>query len=369
MLDPSSVTQEKGLMGGEGVTPEHVLMAAATMHDMGRLVEPSGASGLKMPHVTRGSGTGRIKRRATGGPVEEGEPYLVGEQGPEVIVPKQKGTVLASADIDPTKQQSPFGLPKETGSGGGSRTIEETLEKGIAKVLGENLKSSGNKSIDAITEKAVKNLYSISDEFAAKHASTSVKPMSREEWMSLKNEFSSPTSIPARAQEGGFNPDMPMYKGGYAKGTGPIGPTGGRTQLKDPSGKTSERGQFFAEDPEIAREYGSDVNQYVAAPKKPAVIDLKGKEYDRATMHEIIEDARSKGHDMVIVRNMRDVGPGGAKGLMPEQNQIVVTDPSIVRSPSAKFDPEKFHLNDLLAGIVGAFGVGAAAKGRKKDEQ
>jgi hypothetical protein len=64
MLDPSQMSGEasgQGLMGGgkDNVTPEHVLMAAATMHDMGRLVEPSGASGLKLPHVTRPSGRGR----------------------------------------------------------------------------------------------------------------------------------------------------------------------------------------------------------------------------------------------------------------------------------------------------------------------
>jgi hypothetical protein len=71
MMDPSQVSGEasgQGLMGGgkDNVTPEHVLMAAATMHDMGRLVEPSGGKlgggakgGMKMPHVTRGSGTGR----------------------------------------------------------------------------------------------------------------------------------------------------------------------------------------------------------------------------------------------------------------------------------------------------------------------
>jgi hypothetical protein len=115
-------------MGGEGVTPEHVLMAAATMHDMGRLVESSsGKGGLKMPHVTRGSGTGRkggIKSRALGGDVEPGEEYLVGEHGPEVIVPKKKGTVIAAADIDPTKRQSPFDIQKETASGGGAKVLE-----------------------------------------------------------------------------------------------------------------------------------------------------------------------------------------------------------------------------------------------------
>jgi phage-related minor tail protein len=75
-----------------------------------------------MPHVTRGSGTGRkggVKSRATGGPVEEGEPYLVGEQGPEVVVPKEKGTVIAMEDTkDPF---NPLGGRMRPGEGGTSR--------------------------------------------------------------------------------------------------------------------------------------------------------------------------------------------------------------------------------------------------------
>ena len=35
-----------------------------------------------------------IPRRQEGGPVEEGEPYMVGEAGPEVMVPTQGGTVI-----------------------------------------------------------------------------------------------------------------------------------------------------------------------------------------------------------------------------------------------------------------------------------
>lgn len=40
-----------------------------------------------------------IKKRAEGGNVKEGEPYLVGEEGPEIIVPKQNGTVVPNDDL------------------------------------------------------------------------------------------------------------------------------------------------------------------------------------------------------------------------------------------------------------------------------
>jgi hypothetical protein len=62
-LDPSQVTQESGLLGGQGLMPEHVLMAAAAMHDRGQLVEPTGKdTGLRMPGRVKGpSGRGRSK--------------------------------------------------------------------------------------------------------------------------------------------------------------------------------------------------------------------------------------------------------------------------------------------------------------------
>lgn len=39
--------------------------------------------------------------RALGGPVEPGQPYLVGERGPEVMVPDQPGQVVASNELPP----------------------------------------------------------------------------------------------------------------------------------------------------------------------------------------------------------------------------------------------------------------------------
>ncbi len=44
--------------------------------------------------------------RATGGPVEGGQPYVVGEQGPEIVVPDQSGTVIPNSQTYAT-----FGSP------------------------------------------------------------------------------------------------------------------------------------------------------------------------------------------------------------------------------------------------------------------
>mgnify|MGYP001613950088 CR=1 FL=1 len=41
-------------------------------------------------------GTTPVGRRAKGGPVSAGEPYIVGEDGPELMVPGQSGTVVPS---------------------------------------------------------------------------------------------------------------------------------------------------------------------------------------------------------------------------------------------------------------------------------
>jgi hypothetical protein len=47
---------------------------------------------------------GAVTRRASGGPIAPGQPVLVGERGPEVIVPAQSGTVLPATH--PASQQA-----------------------------------------------------------------------------------------------------------------------------------------------------------------------------------------------------------------------------------------------------------------------
>jgi phage-related minor tail protein len=58
----------------------------------------SGSSGLngplKLPVPAKA-----VPGRAKGGPVRAGRPYLVGEEGPEIIVPKQSGMVVPNHAI------------------------------------------------------------------------------------------------------------------------------------------------------------------------------------------------------------------------------------------------------------------------------
>ena len=39
-----------------------------------------------------------LEKRAEGGPVQAGQPYVVGEKGPEVVVPNTNATVVSNDD-------------------------------------------------------------------------------------------------------------------------------------------------------------------------------------------------------------------------------------------------------------------------------
>jgi hypothetical protein len=62
---------------------------------------------------TRTSGAPQPQPRAAGGPVNPGQPYLVGEQGPEVMVPQQPGQIVPNPQtagpnpMAPVPQQAP----------------------------------------------------------------------------------------------------------------------------------------------------------------------------------------------------------------------------------------------------------------------
>lgn len=157
-----------------------------------------------------------------------------------------------------------------------------------------------------------------------------------------QNTIGDPTAL-------GFNLNLPLFKGGSIERPRQI-----------PSGmeKDYEKAFFLADDPWVASKYGNGINQYFARPTNPAAIDWQaatGLTHYDSPLHPMIEAARNAGHDMLVVNNMRDVG--GA------QKQYLVLDPSIVRAPDAKFDPNKVGLNDILAGLGGATVVGGAVAG------
>lgn len=58
MMDPSQVDNPQGLLTDSNIKPEHLLMAASTMHSMGRLIDGGeqqslafgGKGGIRLPH-------------------------------------------------------------------------------------------------------------------------------------------------------------------------------------------------------------------------------------------------------------------------------------------------------------------------------
>jgi hypothetical protein len=55
--------------------------------------------GVNVPIRFKGQGSVGFEKRAMGGPVNAGQPYIVGERGPEIVVPGQSGTVIPNNRI------------------------------------------------------------------------------------------------------------------------------------------------------------------------------------------------------------------------------------------------------------------------------
>lgn len=48
----------------------------------------------------RGGGGSTVTKRAVGGPVDDMTPYIVGERGPELFVPKVSGTIVTNSALE-----------------------------------------------------------------------------------------------------------------------------------------------------------------------------------------------------------------------------------------------------------------------------
>jgi hypothetical protein len=82
-------------------------------------------------------------KRAKGGPVEDGADYLVGEQGPELMIPKQNGFII---DARTTKRIIKSGLLDK-----GKKYLEESFETNIPEIQVKDLLSSMNSGIRNVT--------------------------------------------------------------------------------------------------------------------------------------------------------------------------------------------------------------------------
>ena len=153
-----------------------------------------------------------------------------------------------------------------------------------------------------------------------------------------------PTYGPAMEQ--GYNPNLLLHRGQSGQITGQA--------WWDPSTKPRERGLFAADEPRVAKAYGQNQYPAVGAFDKPMEIDWPTATvrdaYSSSHMPGIIDAARAKGADLLIIRNIEDIVSSGKAA----HDQYVVLDPGKLRDPQlAKFDPAKKGKNDLLAGIAG----------------
>lgn len=81
---------------------------------------------------------------------------------------------------------------------------------------------------------------------------------------------------------------------------------------------------------------------------------------------EAINKAKDEGRGGVIIRNVWDEPTGESKNLMKPKDVYIALKGNTVRSSNAKFDPSKFHLNDLLAsGAAIAIPAGTAIQAHK----
>ena len=169
------------------------------------------------------------------------------------------------------------------------------------------------------------------------------------------------SEVKGKSPQNLLTPDMPTYGPAMEQGynlnvllhRGTSKPITGQAWW-DPSSKPREQGLFAADEPRVTKAYGQNQYPAVGAFEKAMEIDwptATGRDaYSASHMPGIIDAARAKGADLLIIRNIEDIVNSGKAA----HDQYVVLDPGKLRDPQlAKFDPAKKGKNDLLAGIAG----------------
>jgi hypothetical protein len=103
-----------------------------------------------------------VPRRARGGPVLGGRPYLVGEEGPEIIVPDRKGHVLTAEETRDLKHgDEEIGEPEDLGEIDDDDNEPEDVDRRDFESLDRPIRPSDQNTIDAMRsrEDAYKTLF------------------------------------------------------------------------------------------------------------------------------------------------------------------------------------------------------------------
>jgi len=90
-----------------------------------------GAFGIQLPG---------IPGKAMGGPVGKGMPYMVGEKGPELFVPKQAGTIIPNSKINSTPAATAPQAPGPVTNVYNNYSISAIDSQSVAQFFAQNRK-------------------------------------------------------------------------------------------------------------------------------------------------------------------------------------------------------------------------------------
>lgn len=159
----------------------------------------------------------QIEYRADGGPVDANKPYVVGEQGPEVIVPNSSGTVLNKEQLEKLKTLSVGQLTSQA-----MTSIQGITSEGKGSIAGYFLEAAN----------ALKNdngVWTLGGEVVDQNTAREILDFARG-WPKLKQEIQGEldkakaiigeggSKLDASMNEGGYSTKMSDYATGFAKG-------------------------------------------------------------------------------------------------------------------------------------------------------
>lgn len=169
------------------------------------------------------------------------------------------------------------------------------------------------------------------------------------------------------AEKTGHNINVLFWKGHYKAEKYP-------EEFKDFSKKATEKANFLTHEKAIAASgnYGPNKAELVARATKAFRVDyedLFGKATYDSEVHDVIEAARTKGADVLVIDNIKDYGTHIGSGFTHRQTQYAFINQNVLRAPHAKFDPDKLHLAKPLLGLAGGgLFVYGTVSGQEKDK-
>jgi hypothetical protein len=110
-------------------------------------------------------------------------------------------------------------------------------------------------------------------------------------------------------------------------------------------------------------ESGANILPVALRYKNPMYHDFQGKSYRDQTYSDLMDEAKRKGHDALILKNTYD--PGGSGGVDKMVDVGVVFHPHQIRSKFAAFHPDRGNESDLLAAQGGSIHMAGGGPAKK----